>query len=447
MKFRCPHCQQKIDSGDKSTGEEGVCPSCHQAVRVPESLRADFARNFDVRAGKEHKSPWSLLLVPAVLIVICGGGAAIYLEKTVWFKGPPASKADRIPAASAALQQPLITVNSTPVAIPQPAAEINTPEPPPSPPAKETLPVSALAWLAAHEAHWPKQLRLNSPVEFPVLVNGKLAGSVQAPAGTAVTLVQIERENVVVAYNGALQRTLAANTDAEEVAMTEMAKPEPTPGAPSPTTAAAPTATQVSPSAMAKASPSPLDSWRKQFMSGLSPLGSTPTPSTPAKSSDITYTLNRAKEPTEEESAAYAKITAAMEKAIWYYDRYTSGLREHVTANYSPDTPTADANSNGNMRFGKYSNNQRVAMHELAHTLGVGTSREWGNLVVNGVFTGSHATRQLQEITKDPKAVLHADRMHFWPYGLNYDNEVHSDQDFINHCKMVSAIYQDLRGK
>ena len=38
------------------------------------------------------------------------------------------------------------------------------------------------------------------------------------------------------------------------------------------------------------------------------------------------------------------------------------------------------------MRFGKYSNNQRVAMHEIAHTVGIGTSPAWGKLVVDGLI-------------------------------------------------------------
>jgi hypothetical protein len=197
------------------------------------------------------------------------------------------------------------------------------------------------------------------------------------------------------------------------------------------------------PAALATPATKASDAWANQFKPQTT--GVTPQPTPESGGSKVTYTLQRAKEPTEDELAAYAKVAVAMDKAVQYYNEYTQGIREHVNVIYSPGTPTADANLNGPIRFGSTSHNQRVAMHELAHTLGVGTSPQWAKLVVNGIFTGKHATDQLRQITGDPKSVLHADRQHFWPYGLNYDNEVHSDADFVNHCKIVTAIYKDLK--
>ena len=95
--------------------------------------------------------------------------------------------------------------------------------------------------------------------------------------------------------------------------------------------------------------------------------------------------------------------------------------------------------------MGKTAHNERVCMHEICHTVGIGTSPDWGNLVEKGVFKGERATKQLREITGDKDAVVHADRMHFWPYGLNFDKEVQSEADLVNHCKMVEAIYEDLQ--
>ena len=40
--------------------------------------------------------------------------------------------------------------------------------------------------------------------------------------------------------------------------------------------------------------------------------------------------------------------------------------------------------------------------------------------------------------------MVHADRMDFWLFGLNFDREVKSEEDLINHCKMVEAICKDL---
>ncbi len=182
------------------------------------------------------------------------------------------------------------------------------------------------------------------------------------------------------------------------------------------------------------------------------PSGSPAAPSgttSPAPAADVsarfTYTLHRAESPTPEEENAYKKITAIMDKACDYYNKYTTGLHKHLTVDYSPGTPTADGSNNGHIRIGKRISSTFTCMHEIAHTLGVGTSPKWHKLSVHGVFTGRHATEKLRELTGNPNAVLHADRAHFWPYGLNFGKEVKSGEDLIRHCKMVQAICQDLR--
>jgi hypothetical protein len=39
---------------------------------------------------------------------------------------------------------------------------------------------------------------------------------------------------------------------------------------------------------------------------------------------------------------------------------------------------------------------------------------------------------------------LHADSQHFWPYGINQQNEVKSEADLVAHCQLVAAIRADL---
>ena len=106
---------------------------------------------------------------------------------------------------------------------------------------------------------------------------------------------------------------------------------------------------------------------------------------------------------------------------------------------------TADGNINGSIRFGNMSDMQCVtAMHEVAHTVGVGTASNWGMFSVNGVFTGMSAIAELRAITGNAMDVLHSDTQHFWPYGLNYVTEAHSTADLLDHCRMVTAIRKDL---
>jgi hypothetical protein len=130
--------------------------------------------------------------------------------------------------------------------------------------------------------------------------------------------------------------------------------------------------------------------------------------------------------------------------ATAYYNCYTN-ITKSLSVSYVPSVPTADGNINGSIRFGSTgSMNCITAMHEIAHTVGIGTSSKWSSLVSNGTFTGTNATAQLRTVTGNQSDVLHADSQHFWPYGLNYTTEVSSTADLVDHCQIVVAIRRDL---
>ena len=158
----------------------------------------------------------------------------------------------------------------------------------------------------------------------------------------------------------------------------------------------------------------------------------------------VTYTLTRSAQPTAAESAAYDKIVPAMDMAVAYYNCFT-GITKADTVTYNASVATADGNVNGSIRFGSTdSMNYITAMHEISHTVGIGSS-QFDTLVVDGIFTGTNATSQLRAITGNATDQLHADTQHFWPNGLNYTTEVTSvPRDLINHCLMVIAIRKDL---
>ena len=159
---------------------------------------------------------------------------------------------------------------------------------------------------------------------------------------------------------------------------------------------------------------------------------------------NVEYHLNKSANPTQDEQEAYKLITAAMDSAVFLYNKY-SDLSKHIEVYYSTGVPTAEASSNGDLRFGKDRNYMFVgtAMHEMAHTMGMGTTSEYQKMFKDGVFQGEKAQKVLKEID-GPDAVLKGDSQHFWPYGLNYRSEVHSEQDLINHVKIVNAMYQDI---
>ena len=94
-------------------------------------------------------------------------------------------------------------------------------------------------------------------------------------------------------------------------------------------------------------------------------------------SAAITYQLQRVSNPTSDQSDAYAKIDAAMRAATRRYNALPVPPNKTLTVQYVPSVQTADGNFNGNIRFGSNRSymNERTALHEISHTLGIGQTR------------------------------------------------------------------------
>jgi hypothetical protein len=135
-----------------------------------------------------------------------------------------------------------------------------------------------------------------------------------------------------------------------------------------------------------------------------------------------------------------ARIVKAMDEAVAVYNKYGQFDRV-LTANWNPGTPTADANFGGWINFGGQIGT-RTALHEIAHTLGIGTSPNWAKFARDGKWTGKYGIAQLKQLD-GPDAVLHCDHQHFWPYGLNYDNEG-GTENFKRNVLMVTAMRADM---
>jgi hypothetical protein len=161
-------------------------------------------------------------------------------------------------------------------------------------------------------------------------------------------------------------------------------------------------------------------------------------------SGGITYTLNRAASPNADQLDSYNRITEAMNLALTVYNCYLS-VGKSLSIHYEPSVATADGNYNGTIRFGsKASMVQATAMHEIAHTLGVGTYSGWASRVSSGRWTGANAINQLRVLDGNSSAVLYADRAHFWPHGLNQASEATSADEYVRNVKMVAALRQDM---
>ncbi|KOU66805.1 hypothetical protein ADK57_17605 [Streptomyces sp. MMG1533] len=155
----------------------------------------------------------------------------------------------------------------------------------------------------------------------------------------------------------------------------------------------------------------------------------------------ITWTLERASNPTQDQQTAYDLITAAMNAAVARYNNL-SDLGKSITVRYDPGVPTADGNINGTIRFGNRSYmTQRTALHEIAHTIGVGTSSGWSSLGGGGTWNGAEATALVKRFDGSA-AKLSTGGGHFWPYGLNYENEF-SNTAADRHVQIVAAMVRD----
>lgn len=160
---------------------------------------------------------------------------------------------------------------------------------------------------------------------------------------------------------------------------------------------------------------------------------------------NLTYTFNKADNPTAEQQAAYDRLQVAIDSAVWYVENYTS-VTKHVWLNYDPGVPTADANNEGWMRFGASSDfhNIRTMLHEMNHTFGTGTTSWWWNQAISGgIYRLSNANDMLKLITGNEDAVINGDAQHWWPYGLNQNSEVTSSWDYVYNCLLIEAMRKD----
>jgi hypothetical protein len=141
---------------------------------------------------------------------------------------------------------------------------------------------------------------------------------------------------------------------------------------------------------------------------------------------------------------ALTRIRNAMDAAVGRYNMWGGWATRTLTVEYNTGVPTADGNSNGNIRFGASSDyqNERTALHEIAHTWGVGTKSTWAApLIQNYLFVGANAVAKVREFDGS-SAVINTGGGHFWPYGLNYNNEwSHLNAD--RHVQIVWGMKQD----
>lgn len=141
---------------------------------------------------------------------------------------------------------------------------------------------------------------------------------------------------------------------------------------------------------------------------------------------------------------AMARITAAMNTAVARYNKGNKWPARELTVRYDPAVPTANANLNGRINFGADPGNQdeQTALHEIAHTYGVGLSAGWRALQDgNGKLTGEYSTN-LYKIYEGDDQLISYGGSHFWLYNLNFQRE-YSEENARRHVEMIAALGVD----
>lgn len=140
------------------------------------------------------------------------------------------------------------------------------------------------------------------------------------------------------------------------------------------------------------------------------------------------------------DSGIATQISNSMAEAVNIYNSNGS-FDKHLNAYYNAGVPTAQANYDGVITFGG-SRNTRVAIHEISHTLGIGTHSAYWSLMTGGTWLGPTGNAVLSGFD-GAGSVMNGDSQHMWPYGLNYDTE-DSYTNRIRHVAIVLAMRCDM---
>ncbi len=158
-----------------------------------------------------------------------------------------------------------------------------------------------------------------------------------------------------------------------------------------------------------------------------------------AASAQITFTVEGDWPTAARRQAAVDAMTAAV-------DRYNAhgGFTKTLRVTYNENVPTADGNFNGNIRFGGRFPDEGVSLHEIGHTLGMGTTNAYQNNrnASNNRWTGERGIRKVEQFD-GIGTNIGADNFHFFPYGLNFSNE-YNEVNFDRHVALVYEMGRDM---
>jgi len=139
-------------------------------------------------------------------------------------------------------------------------------------------------------------------------------------------------------------------------------------------------------------------------------------------------------------------------KDVTFLD-FAREIGKHITVNYNAGVPTADCSYGGWIRMGANASYQAIGtvMHEMNHGVGVGQHTVWygpdspyRETGESGLWYGVRATELIRFLQNDETAMLHGDKTHMWPYGINGAHEDdHTEILYLANGLVTQAVGED----
>ena len=145
-----------------------------------------------------------------------------------------------------------------------------------------------------------------------------------------------------------------------------------------------------------------------------------------------------------EDEGKRAQITQVMDEAVAAYNA-TTDIDVDINVIYHSGIPTAQASYNGELGFGGSISTQ-VAIHEIAHYLGSGTTGEWDGQFGGGNVWNGPALKRYVKLFDGPGAEIFRSGVHYFPYGFNYGNEDNPNARY-RIGRILRAMRMDMGGQ
>lgn len=187
------------------------------ALAEPVAARPRYpspARSSQVPVGRVRTKSGARWLVTLALIGLVVAGAA-------WARNNPAE----MRALIARGEQLIAPMKPVPATVQPAGASLEAPRAASASAVKPLAPAPAavprtetldLAALASSPARWPGTVVLRKPATFRVTLDGRIAGSIQLPAGSEVNVKAVAVDALTVERNGSVAKIPVADTDLAE---------------------------------------------------------------------------------------------------------------------------------------------------------------------------------------------------------------------------------------